>query len=189
MMQSHRVPNPVAVVNRYWPSRQHAPSFTYTQPSYRFSYRPFALGADFGIPTPCGPGRECPGTTACCPVDINAIPEVGLPAPVCLETEACRVLNNQLEQALCAKHPGDMVLECGAVAGRDWCMCQPTLNPVEGQIPVTPPPQTTKPPTGEPLDPAPAPAAAPKSWIDRVDVPVAIVGGVAALALIYAFSR
>lgn len=190
MMQSHRIPNPVVVVNRYWPSRQHAPSFAYVQPSYRFSYRPFALGADFGIPTPCGPNGDCGPNLGCCPVSSAHIPEVGLPQDLCLDYEACALLHNQLERTLCAKSPQDSVLECATVEGDEWCVCQPRFAPVEGQIPVTPPPQTTKPPTGEPLEPPPPAApAATKSWLDRVDAPVAIVGGAAALVLLYALTR
>lgn len=186
MMQSHRVPNPVAVVNRYWPSRQHAPSFAYTQPSYRFRYRPFALGLDLPVGVPCTSEANCPSGT-CCPTSAAAIPEVGLSTNICLDVATCQAVTNKMERALCARHPGASTLECDESG---WCICQGNLNPVEGQIPPAPPPQTTTPPTGEPLEPVPAPAPSKAtSWTDKVDLPVVAVGGLAALALLYAISR
>lgn len=164
-----QIPNPVAVVQHYWPSRAHAPSYAYTRASNRYRRRPLAVG-DIDLPlypevppVPCTgqPGDPCPTGGGCCGLSREYYPETGFPTNICASEIDCWDAQNQMERAICSLHP-EMKLTCEPHQMGEWCYCERDFSKTEGQIPIdgqplTPPPTTESPNLGAPT---PAPTTA-----------------------------
>lgn len=156
-----RIPNPVAVVQHYWPSRAHAPSFAYTKASGRYRRRPLAvggLGLDVQFPAvtevppyPCQhdgttEGVTCPTGGWCCSVSREWYPEVGLPSDVCASERDCLAVMNQLERAHCALHPELTLTSVNDPTYGEVLYCERPFDKVEGQIPEVEPTDPVEPP-------------------------------------------